>query len=195
MHLYTVAANGRVNRVLTSNVQFANLQPMAWSATGKFIVVQVKGWDDRNRIVLVSTRDGSTRTIKTLGEHVLHTISVSPDGRSLLYEYPQADSGASHDLFLIASDGSAETRLAPHDADEPHGVFSPQGDRVLFLSRRSGPLGLWAIRVQNGRGAGEPELVQPDMGAVQLLGFTDSGALTYRIARGESNILMGTLDL
>jgi Tol biopolymer transport system component len=195
MHLYTIGANGRDNKALVSNVQFANVWPMAWSATGGFIAAQVKGWDDRNRIVLVSTRDGSTRTIKTLGEHVIHTISVSPDGRHLLYEYPQADNASDHDLFVIASDGSSETRLASHAADEPHGVFSPQGDRVLFLSRRSGTQGLWTVRVQDGRATGEPELLRPDIGAAQLIGFTDSGALAYRIGRAEANVLSATLNL
>jgi len=193
--LWLVGTDGRGNSLLVNNEQFANLEPMEWSGAGGFIVARVKGWDDRYRIVLISPRDGASRVVKTLTAHIPHAISVSPDGRYLLYDYPQADGSADHDLFLLAADGSSETRLAAHAADEPHGFFVPEGNRVVFLSGRSGQQGLWAMRVEGGKGAGEPELVRPDMGAVQLLGFTRAGALTYVVPRSESDISLGSLDL
>ena len=192
--LWVVGANGRGNTLLVNNEQFANLDPMEWSGNGNFIAARIKGWDDRYRIALISPQDGTTRVVKTLGPHVPHAISVSPDGRYLLYDY-LPDSSQTHDLFLLAADGSSEVRLAAHPADDPSGFFTPDGSRVVFLSSRSGQQGLWAIRVEGGRPAGEPELVRPDLGAAQLLGFTASGGLIYTTPRNQSEISWGRLDL
>ncbi|HJR36473.1 MAG TPA: hypothetical protein VJ817_16065 [Gemmatimonadales bacterium] len=192
--LWLVGADGRGNTLLVNNEQFANLDPMEWSGPGGFIAARVKGWDERYRIVLISSRDGASRIVKTLDAHAPHAISVSSDGRYLLYDYHQGEGSEDHDLFLLAADGSSEVRLAAHPADEPGGFFTPDGSRVVFLSGRSGQQGLWAVRVAGGKAAGEPELIRPDLGSARLIGFTRAGALSYATPRNESDISLGVLD-
>jgi Tol biopolymer transport system component len=186
--LRTVDADGRNDRSLVDNDQFADVRPMAWSEAGRFIAVLIRGWDEALRIGVVGTADGSVRVLKTVGTHAPLTLSVSPDGRFIVYEMLQAEGSQAHDLFLLASDGSVELRVAPHAADDEQPFWTPDGNRIVFLSDRSGQTGLWAVRMEGGRQVGEPELVRPDVGPVNLLGFTRSGGLAYRVARVDADI-------
>lgn len=195
MDLYTIGVDGGDDRILVDNEQFAHVQPMEWSSAIDAIATLVQGWDDRYRITLIDARDGSASVVKTLGEHQPANLSLSPDARFIVYEYPQEEGAGEHDIFLLAADGSSETRLAAHPADDQRPFFTPDGQRVVFTSTRSGQAGLWAVAVRDGRAAGEPMLVRPDIGAAELLGFTRDGGLYYRVQRLDTDIHQAELDL
>lgn len=195
MDIYTIGTDGRGNRLLVDNEQHAHVHLMEWSAAGDRIAAVIKGWDDLYRIALVSARDGTTRVVRTLGDHAPSSLSVSPDGRFIAYEYPQERDAAEHDLFILATDGSSEVATATHPADDQRPFFTPDGSQLVFMSTRSGQNALWAIGVRDGRPAGEPSLIRPDVGAAELLGFTRTGELAYRLRRHETDVLTATLDL
>lgn len=192
--LYVIGADGAGNRLVVNNPQLAGIEPIQWAPRGDFIAAVVQGWDELYRISLISLTDGTTRTVKTVGPHWPTTISVSPDGRFIAYEYLQADSAQEHDVFVLAADGSSEARIE-HPANDERPFWTPDGSRIVFQSSRSGQNGLWSVKMENGRPAAEPELLRPDLGAAQLIGFTRDGGLAYRIVRQETDVHTAVLDL
>ena len=64
--LHVVNADGSNDRVISDNQQHTNVRLGAWSTSGDFIVVCVRGWDEVARIGVVSVDDGSVRILKTL---------------------------------------------------------------------------------------------------------------------------------
>ena len=78
-------------------------------------------------------------------------MSLSPDGRYIAYDFPQAEEGPERDIFLLASDGSREVPLVRHPAHEAGPMWTPDGSRVLFFSDGCGG---WICQPP----AGKPEL-------------------------------------
>lgn len=193
--LHVVRADGRGDRVLVDNPQLRDVRPMAWSPADDFLVARIVGWDDAVRIGLVSLVDGEVRMLRTVGTHPPDPLALSPDGRFIVYDaYPEEDS-RTHDIFVLAVDGSREERLVEHPADDVRPFWSPDGRWVVFVSDRSGRRGLWAVPVEDGRPAAEPELLRPDVGPIAPLGVTRSGSLAYRLPVNESDVHLATLDL
>lgn len=78
-----------------------------------------------------------TRTISfetTQGTQM--NVDVSPDGETILFDLLG-------DLYTIGRDGGQATRLTSGPALDLQPVFSPEGDRILFVSDRSGNENLW----------------------------------------------------
>ena len=65
-------------------------------------------------------------------------LDVSPDGQTILFDLLG-------DLYTIPRSGGAATRLTHGMALDLQPVFSPEGDRILFVSDRSGNDNLWMI--------------------------------------------------
>ncbi len=198
--LHAVNADGSGHRVVTDNPQHAAIWPGAWSASGDFIVSFIRGWDYVRRIGLVSVDDGSVRILKTLqapvrggGGGLQMNLSLSPDDRYVAYSYPDV-SGDGGNLFVLAVDGSGEERIAPNAARDAYPHWTPDGDRIVFVSDRSGRTGLWAVEVVNGRAVHPPELIRSDVGSIALMGFTEEGSLSYQRFVSESDIHVAEVD-
>lgn len=193
--LHIVRPDGTGDRILVANDELPRIRPMAWSPNGDFVVCVIRGWDNMRSIAIVSVKDGSVRVLKTLGQHTPWPLSLSPDGRYVVYDYWQAEGTTKHDVFLLATDGSSEIRLISHTADDERPFWTPDGQRVVFLSDRSGRRSLWAVRVKDGHAEGDPELVRPDVGQMVTLGFSRAGGLYYRLPIRVSDIHVADIDL
>jgi Tol biopolymer transport system component len=204
--LHVVDADGSDDRLLVGNDEWVGVQPMSWSPAGDFLVCLIRGRDDARRIGIVSVEDGSVRILKTLGTKdawpsayttgLPHPIlSLSPDGRYIVYDYTQEAEKTARDVFILAADGSREERLVSQPADDQRPFWTPDGQRVVFLSDRSGRQGLWAVPVEDGRAVSTPELVRPDVGSMVTLGFNQDGGLHYRLGISVSDVHVAELDL
>ena len=158
--------------------------PVEWSRDGSEILSVLETKDGARGIALVSAVDGAVRRIKDLGVARPLGVSLSPDGRFVVYDQPQRDNPKARDLFVVATDGSGEWPLVEHPASDMFPYWMSDGERVLFTSDRTGALGLWAIHVFNGRPVTEPEVVSRDMGRMTPIGPTRDGAFYYRLETG-----------
>jgi Tol biopolymer transport system component len=193
--LHIIRPEGTGDRKVLDNRQVADIRAWGFSSDNRFIVASVKGWDNIWRIGIVSLRDSSVAFLKTLGAEPV-SLSLSPDDRFIAYSYATTAGSPSQDVLVLAVDGSAEAQVAKHPANDVGPQWTPQGDRIVFTSDRSGQRALWAVRWQGGKGdLEEPELIYPHLGNLELYGVTRSGALYFSAQAGGSEVYRATLDL
>jgi Tol biopolymer transport system component len=170
--------------------------PGAWMPDGKQVLVMVgRTRKEPVHLGLISVADGTLRILVSMtGAALPDKLSVSPDGRYLLYDRRQAD--GQRDIFLFALQDRRETRLVEHLADDGVPIWQPDGKGILFASDRTGSPGLWAMAVAEGKPIAPPTLVKQDIGPGFVpMGFSRNGALYYGLKTGMLDIHVGTLDL
>ncbi len=192
--LRLMGLNGSTPRVLYGNKDVEYLDPAGWTPDGKYILANFSRSDRTNQIVLVSVADASVRVLKTLDWRYPLKMSLSPDGRTIAYDFQPREDSENRDIFLLATDGSREVPLVQHPANDLMPVWTPDGERVVFLSDRGGTMGIWAIQVADGKPQGSAELIRPDTGPSLLMGFTRNGALYYGTETGTSDVYIAALD-
>ena len=122
-------------------------------------------------------------------------MSFSPDARNIVYDFPPKENAEERDIFLLSTDGSREVPLVEHPANDVFPMWTPDGKTILFASDRTGTLGLWAIKVAEGRPLGSPEMLKPDIGRVLPMGITKTGAFYYGLQTQLNDVYIGELDL
>ena len=185
---------GAQSRILVDSPEFEYLQAMAWSPDGKSILTVM--WKPENTLQLawISVTDGEVRVLKSLGWRHLDRPSLSPDGRYIAYSATQSAESVNSSIYVLAEDGSSETEVVQGANINEAPVWTPDGTRVFFTSNRSGGFGLWSILVRNGKAAGSPELIKPDIGRIAAMGFTSSGTYYYMHLTGSNDIYVAELD-
>ena len=81
-----------------------------------------------------------------------HRPHVAPDGRHILVDYLEQ---SERDVRVMEL-GDQTFRRLTFDKDGHDGLWMPSGDRILYMSGRSGTIGIWGRRVD---GSGEPDSV------------------------------------
>jgi dipeptidyl aminopeptidase/acylaminoacyl peptidase len=194
--LRLIGVDGSGRRVLHRlDPESRNMEPYGWSPDGRNILVNISRKDRSNQIAWVTVKDGSIRVLKTVDNHGYDLdLSLSPDGRYILYNLRQSKIGE-RDIILLASDGSYERPLVEHPADDYVLGWLPDATKVLFASNRTSTTSAWVIAVPNGKPQGAPELVKPDIGArSSSLGITRSGSFYYKFNSGMVDVYVATLD-
>jgi beta-lactamase regulating signal transducer with metallopeptidase domain/Tol biopolymer transport system component len=200
--LRIVDLDGSKPRVLcTSNPELEHAPlPHSWSQDGKYILALMGKKDEslershEDHIVLVSVTDGSLRVLKSLGARRTQYMSLSPDGRYVVFELTTEDP-KKRDIYLLATDGSGEAHLVKHPADDWAPFWAPDGKRIVFVSDRMGSAGLWLLNVDDGKPKGAPTLAKglgSNLG--RLNGFTRDGSFYYDLMTPAYDIYVATLD-
>ncbi|MFC1715486.1 sigma-70 family RNA polymerase sigma factor [Candidatus Poribacteria bacterium] len=197
LSLRVVGIDGSKPRVLHSSpIESGYLFPREWSRDGMHILaIHYKKEDETHDFVLVSVSDGSIHVLKTLdGCSLDHQMSLSPDGRYVVYDSPQNEDSPNRDISLLATDGSHEMVLVKHPANDFAPFWAPDGDRIVFASDRSGSMGIWVLEVIDGEPRGYPQLINHNLNGMVPLGLTQDGSYYYGIAGGENDIYFADLN-
>ena len=173
--------------------ELRHISPADWSADGKHILVLLAGRSP-GEIAVVAVDDGSVRVLKTPKGRARKQMRFSPDGRYIAYsERPEADT-QQHDIYLLAVDGTSDTPLVEHPADDFVLGWAPDGRRLVFASKRIGPMGVLTLEVADGKPQGEPQVVDLQIGPFSPLGLTRDGSLYYNLYSGWAGVLVAELD-
>lgn len=191
--LRIMGVDGSNARTLYSNPEMRYVDPSAWFPDGKHLVMTILRPGLINQMVIISTADGSLRTLKTLDWRFPQHLSVSPDNRWIAYDFPPLESSSKHDIYLLASDGSGETKLVEHPGHDYLLGWLPDGDEIVFASDRTGTISIWTQRVVGGKPEGTPKVIKPDVGQIYPLGLTPDGSLYYSIG-GMRDVLIAEVD-
>jgi len=165
--------------------------PHAWTPDGRQLIVSRRVLETRQLGVL-SVSDGRYQSLKSLEWRIqLSGVSLSPDGRYVAY----SPTAAQRDILLLSLDGSAEIPALAGPEDDFNPLWSPDGAHLVFMRADAGGRSLWAVRMNNGRPDGTPTLVRPDVGRMNPLGITRSGALYYALTGAQRQaVYLAQLD-
>jgi len=178
IELRIIGLDGSKPLILYKNEEVDWARTYGWSPDGKQILACFSRKGGAQQIVLVSAEDGSVRVLKIL-ERWPKNMNFSPDGRFIVYDFPQKENSPERDISLLSTDGSHEITLVEHPADDFVLGWAPDGENILFASDRTGTLSAWFITVADGRPQGAPELVKPDIGRFSTMGFIRDGSFYY----------------
>jgi Tol biopolymer transport system component len=172
----------------------AKITPMDWSPDGKLIAVFVRRSDGSAQLGLLNVQDGFLRILKSVDWRGPTQMFFSPDGADLAYDLPVSEEASQRDIFIISTNGSRELAAVAHPANDLLMGWSPNGALLLFASDRRGSMDLWSIAPSK---AGDlPELLKSDIGFVESLGVTKSGALFMQSTNGsDSEVELVSIDL
>jgi Tol biopolymer transport system component len=182
------------DRVLYARPDVEYPRPFGWTQDGSAILSVLTRTDRTHEIALVSVKDGSSRVLKRMDGRSPGNVALSPDDRFVAYDFSRRADSLEHDVFLLRVDGGEDEVLIAHPADDLVVGWTWDGRRLLFASDRTGRMGLWALRMAEGRALEPPELLRPDLPLVRPMGLTRDGALYYIVRTGVSDIYVAALD-
>jgi len=105
----------------------------------------------------------------------VYSPTVSPDGKWVLYSISTPDiekNSSNADLYLVSIDGQQRWRLTTSPAADFGGVWSPDGERIAFLSTRDGKPQIYVIPIDGG----EARKVSDIENGVSNLSWSPDGA-------------------
>jgi Tol biopolymer transport system component len=173
----------------------SSANPVGWVMGGEGVLAYTQGSrDGTHQFIVVSLTGGNTKVLKSFDWRSINKASVSPDGRYVAYDFPPKEDSAQHDIYVLAVDGSRESRAVENPADDLLVGWSPDGKALLFASDRTGTTDLWAVPMADGKAAGDPELLKRDVGRMVPLGVSVKGALYYGVTTGIRDVYTVAID-
>jgi Tol biopolymer transport system component len=194
MQIQVIPVAGGAPKVIAERRTYA--APLVWSADGDRLLIAVEqGANDEVSWVPVGA--GAATVIKRLDgsrRSGWRTMAVlSPDGQFLAL--PKiADGGETRDVIVMRLDGTRVSAVVEHPADDYPAGWTAEGNQLLFISDRSGSVDLWALPMTDGTPRDIAQRIRRDVGLVQPLGLTTSGALFYAINLSMSDVYTVELD-
>ncbi|MCH7823711.1 MAG: PD40 domain-containing protein [Acidobacteria bacterium] len=154
-------------------------RPDAWTPDGDRILTLVERADGSHQIAFIDLADGSLRALKSMDWRRPMNMSLSPDGRWIVYDFPPRPGAPERDLFVLAADGSSDTVVVSHPADDYGPLWTPDGDEIVFGSNRSGTVDVWKVGVVEGHHDTDPMLVKKSVYGLHPMGFSRDGSYFY----------------
>jgi Tol biopolymer transport system component len=168
--------------------------PLQWSVDGTRMLTMLERDDGPRTLAMLSVSDGRLTPIAEIDARH-SSASLSPDGRYVVYDKGQEPNAFARDVYLAALDPpGATTALVTGPGDEFGPLWAPQGDRLLFVSDRSGEPSLWTVLVSDGVISGEPVMAHRNIGGVTPLGISTDGTLFYNLRIGLIDVYVASID-
>ena len=166
------------------DIQFTviGLPTLSVSATGTLVYLT---GSERDRTVVEVTRQGRERLLP-LEPSEYKDPRWSPDGTRIAVEIVDGITG---DIWIHDTRSGTSTRLT-NGSQNLYPIWTPDGSRLVFTSRRAGLAGLWTQRVDGG---GDAEQIQP--GADSALRFPHAITPDGRTLLFRTNTATNGMDI
>ena len=181
------AARNRGGARPLSKCRSSSLDVFEWSSDGRSILCKFSLSTGRSQIALVSVATGAAQILRTFDWPGPGGSSLSPDGRFVAYEL-------SGDISLLTVRGAHEAVLVEHPAYDFNPIWTPDGNRILLTSDRTGAFGTWVLSVVDGSPQGNPQLLRADMGKTWPVRFTRGGSYFYGVQTTMQDVYVAELD-
>ena len=114
--------------------------------------------------------------------------AASPNGK-IIFQSTQGGDGIVNDIYVMEADGKHQTRLTDDPGDDVSAQWSPQGNRIAFLSDRRG--GGYEIYLMNADGSNQRPLRDPApvINPTSFKWSPDGTRLAYATTGGEVYVI------
>jgi Tol biopolymer transport system component len=194
MQIRVISLDGRASELVTE--QRTNVIPLVWDADNHHVLIATEQ-GALDELSWVSLGTGAATVVKRLegsrrsGWRPMAVMS--PDGAFLALTTIAAD-GESRDIIVTRLDGTQESLIVEHPADDYPVGWDSVGNHLLFISDRAGSVDLWGIPMAAGSPRDIARRLFRDIGAMQPLGLAASGALFYTVNLSMSDVFTVALD-
>jgi TolB protein len=154
IEIYAMNADGSGQRRLTHDPA-ADVWP-AWSPDGRTIAFV--SYRDGTPAIYLMKADGTAqrKLTRTANSEAPGSVAWSPDGRKIAFVRWPFTRGArnrdrNNDIYVVNVDGTGLRNLTRHRGRDGHPAWSPDGQRIGFVSNRGGNRDLY---VMNADGSG-----------------------------------------
>jgi len=167
LELHVVNADGSGGRVLGTAETWCSL---AWSPDGTRLAVRSRR-DGRDEFSVVNADGSGVLTLKRVTAQAPNWCTGdgpawSPDGRTLVFtsdgKFVPSGVERGSEVYVVNADGSGLRKLTRNRARDFRASFSPDGQKITFVTDRSGGIETWVMYPD---GSGLARLTQSDGGA------------------------------
>ena len=191
--LRIIGMDGSEPQALYRNKENFYVEPSDWSPDGKYILTGLGAKQRITHIATISVQDGAVRILK---ENRVSPQFYLPDGKTIIYGFvSEAPDSRGSDIAMLPAEGGEQVILVEHPAHDIPLGWDSRGERLLFMSDRTGNMDIWALKMKEGRPQGKPYLLKKDIGRIAALGFTDDEDLYYVHYAGMNDVYTAALDL
>ncbi len=165
--------------VLSPSDEIAFITLGGWSPDGLAVLCVFEARSDQaTTVAWVALADGAVHPVRTFSrnERVV-SLKASDDGQWIAYVRRVLESGYQH-VRVMRADGQDDAGIVMWTGTSSDAIWTPDRSHILFRSDRLNEQALYAVRVQDGRAAGEPFLVQKNVRGRPVRVFA-SGDLYY----------------
>ncbi len=186
----------------TDNGEFFQSQPdsgghvaaVGWLTNTQALFVGMYG-RSTNRLMIADIENQTTTALKTFDWIYPDDAVVSPDRHWIAYGSPPNSDETKNDIFVLAADGSTESVVVEHPAEDLPVAWTPDGSHLLFRTTRTPGQSLWAVPIGKGKPVGPPKLISREFSGVGGIGMSPEGGLYYLKRAGSMDVYQARLDV
>jgi Tol biopolymer transport system component len=182
-------------RTIWSPAEGSYVNPNDWFPDSDRVAAVLTSSRTEHQIVTVSVPDGDVRQIRSIDWSDRPLVRVSPDGRHIAYSRSASREQPAKDIFMLAVDGSSESTVIEHAANDELVGWSPKGDYLIINSDRGGKPGLWLQPLENAKPVGQLQLIVPNVDVAAGMGFTTDGSLYYHVRVSRERLKIAAIDM
>jgi len=154
--------------------------PFSWSPDGNKLIIQTFDKSYTPKAILLTPSTGGIEELPLKGLTVQGGINFSSDGKYIIYDSKVEKDKNKKDIMIMSADGTTESVLVEHPANDLLLGWIPNSNEVMFLSDRSGTWDAWIVAVLDGKPSGESKRILPEIGKISCIDFTKDGAFYFR---------------
>ena len=181
------------SRVLLHDATLIDVEPLEWRRADAPVLVRADHRDGTHSLMFVSLQHGAARIVTAL-PHAPSHATATIDGRFVVYDQPVEGDGMRSDLFVYDVSRHASSLLVSGPDAELDPFFSADDREVVFVSDRSGTVGLWTVAFQGGQAIGEPQVLRKDLGRFWMLDLNAPSTITYWLENGSIDVHTVSFD-
>jgi Tol biopolymer transport system component len=182
-------------RTIWSPAKGTSASVQDWFPDGKRVAVVVSTDRSTHQIAAVSVAEGAVEQIRSLPWSQWPRVRVSPGGKYLAYSRSVSKDEPARDIFVVATDGSKESVVVEHAADDQLLGWGPKGDYLLINSNRGGQMGVWIQPLDGMKASGEPRILLSSLDATRGMCTVRNGTLYYPATVSRRRLKIASLDM